>query len=912
VIILSVIYIGWILLGLLIFLLQLFDYWLQKIRSSNLSEENQSDKALYFFDNPKNTQEKNHNEEEIQKMEDLWYRQIAQQLAQRLKWFKSNDSSEVIGIEWEWGSGKTSFIKLLQYYTKLKHEISFPNDWIWFKLDNSSFFKYKAIRDYIHTRFFPQHPPSFLEFNPWYFESTTNLLESFFSSLSEHIVSEYHIPTSSLFWSFVQSIWIETEHEIFGVKFKWWNTPTSPWYTEKRNEINEVLVSLDYPIIIIIDDLDRISLEQCKQIFQLIYLCVDFKNIHFLVSYDSAKFNSIDIPTFQEYDHEWLLISDSEYSTGVIKSYIEKIIHTKIIIVPHLSWMMNHFINNLIKSFRVSVDSENKYNLILTKAVEKLFFPTNFLIYKDYISTPRQLKRLSFIIDEVIRDKENIIYEYSILKNEQRMLLFFKVFLIFINHYENFKDIFQEIQSWELSSKSDHGPDTAFHKKGIFMNYGMKWIEWILGHDNDYKSQGKPLCEYLKKLPLPIKNVITDIVDIIRSSESEDGKNIDDVDMKIIIGAITWFYSMEDSYLVEFWREAFEYYSLPAWSRLQDLYNFFVNIENSQFYLQLSDGKKKIFSGDFIIKNKPKIYKSLLEEFMTYLRDSSELSVEYVQEFFVILFHRLKDNNFWNTTDWKSLLMQISDEFWMLVYSLIFWIENQSRKESKDIAQLKWVLKNIFNSENLYENWWIFWVSYLLRLWRWFAEQKGWFYDDWKEWTQENVIEWSANFVYEIFKKYYIDNEKTFLVDDKEINKRWKSFIQYQFMSVVNMGNITIKWTTEKIGDAIGKYFQKSVFNDSISTEQLFEYVVSSQYRYTSWPLNTGIRLIYSYESDWYSNEYMNNILKYFYSEFQDYVNKNSTKEIKIDWQYSWEMPRDFTIFEIWENLKKVTKLDEE
>jgi predicted KAP-like P-loop ATPase len=120
------------------------------------------------------------------------------------------------------------------------------------------------------------------------------------------------------------------------VRFKRKNTPTSPDYENQRNNLNQILNSLDNPIIVIIDDLDRVSLEQCKQIFQLIYLCSDLKNVHFLVSYDSEKFNSIDVPTFVTHSKVQKLSNYTEYRSAPITEYIKKIIHEPIIVIPSI------------------------------------------------------------------------------------------------------------------------------------------------------------------------------------------------------------------------------------------------------------------------------------------------------------------------------------------------------------------------------------------------------------------------------------------------------------------------------------------------------------------------------------------------------------------------------------------------
>lgn len=906
IIILIAIYFGLLIWGFIISIFHLIVWWFNKVFSKNSEDSDDVDSPLTFIKNPVNSHEEKHNNDEIQKMEDLWYKQIALQLSERLKLLKANAPSEVIGIEWEWGSGKTSFISLVQFYVKQKQQIFFPKDWIWFKLDNSKLFKFefyfknKDLKEFIQKKFFPEHPPSFLEFNPWHFESTTNLLESFFPSLSEHIESVYHTSTGSAFLRFVQSIWIETEHEIFGVKFKWWNTPTSPWYREERDKINAILGTLDYPIIVIIDDLDRINLEQCKQIFQLIYLCADLKNVHFLVSYDSEKFNSIDIPTFNKFKNGELL-SESNYRPEELQLYIEKIIHSKVSLLPVILWLKQLLKTKIRKTLKISnsqidlLDENNIQLEIINWTIDELFYPSNFFEkYKGFLSNPRKINRITSILDKILIH-EKFIHKYWILKNNSRFLLFLKISFVYVYHHPIFRDIFFELQSIDLSNKSSWIDKEYYHKQLFLKLYKRNPPE---------KEEIDRLKEYLSKFNQEQRLILSDIID---SDNVEKYKKGTDEDLKIIIWVLVGFYSMDDVNIEWFSWELFEDIKIDR--NIQGLARILRKPNQSSIYTaKFSDTERWILSTEFITRNHGKILDNILKSFQDYIRDNENISETWIRNFYGQLFLELKASDFpfpeWQKKFIESLLGHISDNISLSVYPLISWIEKQIWKWlSQDVAQR--ILHEIFDNPKLFENWWIFGVSYLLRLWSWLSDSK------YSNLISEDTKTWTAQFVFEIFSKYYIQPWKSFLTGNSILDRYWINFVKYQFMSEREMGNIAInEWNTKKIGEKIGEYFQSVVYADPIFSDiwKLFWYLVVMSYSYSD--EFTGTNLYYSWESDWNTNPFMKEILIHFQASIETYVSSNPKEELEVNARYVGYNPKPYKISEIWEHLKKVTKLD--
>ncbi|HBA44735.1 TPA: hypothetical protein DEG21_03345 [Patescibacteria group bacterium] len=58
--------------------------------------------------------------------------------------------------------------------------------------------------------------------------------------------------------------------------------------------MNNSLKKINKKIIIVIDDLDRISSDKLRSVFKIINLCKDFYNTNFILCYDLSNFNNID------------------------------------------------------------------------------------------------------------------------------------------------------------------------------------------------------------------------------------------------------------------------------------------------------------------------------------------------------------------------------------------------------------------------------------------------------------------------------------------------------------------------------------------------------------------------------------------------------------------------------------------
>ena len=244
-------------------------------------------------------------EKPIEKIEQdiLGRSNTAEELSRHILEYKDKDSL-TIGIIGEWGSGKTSFINMVL-------EILRKNE------------------DYI-----------IVNFNPWNISTRKQLISDFFNQLSNEIgkidkekflkdvsknlkllskifepVTLVPIPQISIFASLVKKIFKNTGDFLNDVA----DSQKSD-LNEIKEKLNNSLEEFGKKVVIVVDDIDRLSDNDIREVFQLVKSIADFKNTIYILSYDH-KIVSKALDNFQRDKGE---------------EYLEKIIQVPITL-PHIS-----------------------------------------------------------------------------------------------------------------------------------------------------------------------------------------------------------------------------------------------------------------------------------------------------------------------------------------------------------------------------------------------------------------------------------------------------------------------------------------------------------------------------------------------------------------------------------------------
>lgn len=199
------------------------------------------------------------------KEKDLLHRYpLASRIAGMIGRFEDSDSI-VIGIEGEWGSGKTSFVNMI-------------------------------LEDLRKTR------ALLIKFNPWNFSDQNELIKDFFDALIEAIkqadgkggeakankIKEYAAKLMKR-----GGITLAPEISALGIaslKLGEFNILGGEEPLEKQKEtINKLLKEFGKRIVIVIDDIDRLDSYETKLIFKLVKMTANFANTIFLLAYDRGK-----------------------------------------------------------------------------------------------------------------------------------------------------------------------------------------------------------------------------------------------------------------------------------------------------------------------------------------------------------------------------------------------------------------------------------------------------------------------------------------------------------------------------------------------------------------------------------------------------------------------------------------------
>ena len=218
---------------------------------------------------------------------------FAKQFGKSICEYDSKDGL-VIGLYGKWGSGKTSIINMA--ISEIPVDESEKKKWY-----SRVYKRIKKIFTSQKTEEEDQcHYPIVIKFSPWNYSDKNNLISLFFHELKNKLgvakgegnkgkigkaISQYSDTIDVL--SFIPVIGpaiapiLKTTFKAVGAKLM-----KNPSLDEAKEKLCEALEDFNHKIIVFIDDIDRLTTPQIKDIFQLVKQVGDFPNIIYVLTMD--------------------------------------------------------------------------------------------------------------------------------------------------------------------------------------------------------------------------------------------------------------------------------------------------------------------------------------------------------------------------------------------------------------------------------------------------------------------------------------------------------------------------------------------------------------------------------------------------------------------------------------------------
>ncbi|MBF4595556.1 AAA family ATPase [Curtobacterium flaccumfaciens] len=311
----------------------------------------------------------------------------------------SQEASSVLGLIGPWGAGKSSLLHAIAGQLRAIQ---------------------KGERSWVVT-----------EFNPWFYSDLASLQNGFFAQLSGAIqsgpswrklrnsIADFGQSVAPL-GSFGSLAGVDASGAVDGVSRLIRGSQSA---ASVKSAVEKELRSVNRPILVVVDDVDRLDPQELLLLFKLIRLAGRLPNVYYLLAYDEDT------------------LLDALSRTGLIGGdtprraidYLEKIVQIRLDVPPLRSEQISTWVDREIDKLAV------RHAIEMTDDVASRFSRAYFGHIRQRLSTPRAIKRffaqvdaflgqvrgevdfVDFLILSWLRAAEPLIYA-ALIENRARLL----------------------------------------------------------------------------------------------------------------------------------------------------------------------------------------------------------------------------------------------------------------------------------------------------------------------------------------------------------------------------------------------------------------------------------------------------------------------------------------------------------
>lgn len=341
--------------------------------------------------------------------------------------------SFALGVTGEWGGGKTTFLELLASLMKDKAEI------VWF--------------------------------NPWMCRTPEQVADDFFVTLHKRLSTKYS-SLSRPIRDYAQYISNATFSLGGGFLSKLTFALPRESLKQKKDRLSDSLSLLDLPVVVFIDDLDRLEMDEVFEVLRLIRNTADLKNVIYVVAFDK--------------DYVTNVLMEKKIENAA--AYLEKIFPVEI----HQPKVDDRQLQKVLYD---ELSRETKCGVSFAKNLFSILKQNEMKLILDILDNFRRIKRFArryvlivdYLLEAGIRDiklKDLFWIEllqgydkqvYNLLMHEPLTLLYEKddYYLLRPNILKN-QYVFEDEKKYEYKGEETWKPKTPFLLNNLFSDYNRK------------------------------------------------------------------------------------------------------------------------------------------------------------------------------------------------------------------------------------------------------------------------------------------------------------------------------------------------------------------------------------------------------------------------------------------------------